>query len=428
MVAQTVLTFKLESTAETLTAHGGLVLVGEYIHALGLPAWIDRDLPAPGSGAGYAPSAYVLPIVLMLHGGGRSLEDLRHVRGEVGLGVLLGLGRIPSSDAVGDWLRRMGAGVGLQGVGDVHRRLMRKLLKKDKRKRYTLDIDATQIVAEKQAASWTYKGEKGYMPLVGHLDNDLVIGEVFREGNAAPAGGNLEFIQHCETQLPTGKRIGAVRADSAAYQAAIINYCEAGGKRFAIGADLDAAVKQSIAAIAESAWRRWRDGEIAETVHCMNATNKAFRLIVVRRARQGELFDEPGACYHYTVIASNRQESAAATMDWYCQRGEASENRIKDLKGGFGMERMPCGQFEANAMFFRLGVLAYNLFVGFKRWALKKEWRRHQVQTVRWRLYQTAGKIVRHAGQLYLKVSQQAREVFGSIRARCWALAVEGTT
>jgi hypothetical protein len=27
-----------------------------------------------------------------------------------------------------------------------------------------------------------------------------------------------------------------------------------------------------------------------------------------------------------------------------------------------------------------------------KHWALKKEWRRHQVQTLRWRLYQIEGQ------------------------------------
>jgi dTDP-D-glucose 4,6-dehydratase len=41
-------------------------------------------------------------------------------------------------------------------------------------------------------------------------------------------------------------------------------------------------------------------------------------------------------------------------VQWYNQRGECSENRIKDLKIGFGMERMPCGQYEANAIFFRI--------------------------------------------------------------------------
>ena len=51
--------------------------------------------------------------------------------------------------------------------------------------------------------------------------------------------GNLEFLQACERNMPKGKRIVAVRADSAAYQAAIFNRCEVTGKLFAIGADQD---------------------------------------------------------------------------------------------------------------------------------------------------------------------------------------------
>jgi len=61
------------------------------------------------------------------------------------------------------------------------------------------------------------------------------------------------------------------------------------------------------------------------------------------------------------VIATNRIESSEQVIKWYNQRGDCSENRIKELKIGFGMERMPCGQFEANAVFFRIGILAYNL-------------------------------------------------------------------
>ncbi len=87
---------------------------------------------------------------------------------------------------------------------------------------------------------------------------------------------------------------------------------------------------------------------------------------------------------------------------------------------------MPCGRFSANAVFFRLGVLAYNLCQGFQRWVFQKEWRRHQVQTLRWRLYQIAGKVVRHAGRVYLKVREPVVELFESIRAQCWQLAIEG--
>ena len=111
-----------------------------------------------------------------------------------------------------------------------------------------------------------------------------------------------------------------------------------------------------IAAIPEGEWKTFRDGEIAETVHCMNKTEKAFRLIVLRRPREQDLFEDK-SLYRYHAIASNRpNEDAAVTMEWYSQRGDASENRIKDLKVGFGMEYMPCGSFQANAVFFAIGV------------------------------------------------------------------------
>ena len=84
--------------------------------------------------------------------------------------------------------------------------------------------------------------------------------------------------------LTSTRRRSSRCADSAAYQAEIFNWCEASGKQFAIGADHDTAVKAAIAAIPAHAWKAFRDGEIAETVHCMNKTKKAFRLIVMRRA------------------------------------------------------------------------------------------------------------------------------------------------
>jgi len=182
------------------------------------------------------------------------------------------------------------------------------------------------------------------MPMVGHIaELGVVAGYEFREGNAAPAARNLEFMQACERNMPKEKKIAAVRADSAAYQAAIFNWCETTGKVFAIGCDQDAAVKAAIAAIAEGDWKTFLDGEIAETVHCMNKTDKAFRLIVMRRPRDQDLFEEKSP-WRYHAIASNRANAdAQATMQWYSKRGDASENRIKDLKIGFGMESMPCG-------------------------------------------------------------------------------------
>ena len=424
MIRQTVLAFKLDLTKDLITAHAGLALFGEFTVGLGVLEAIDESMPRPGSGAGYRASEHIYPLMLMLHGGGRSLEDLRQIREDAGLREVLELKQMGSSDATGDWLRRSGATGGLQGLEQVNRRVLKGALKADGIKGYTLDIDATGIEAEKQSALMTSKGFTGYMPMVGHLaENGLIVGDEFRPGNQSPGARNLEFIKYCQRQLPRGKRIQALRSDSAAYQASVINYCQHNRIEFAIGADLDEAVVRAMKAIGEQDWRAYQNGFIAETVHCMNKTQQAFRLVVIRRPMQGRLFDGQSECEKYTVIATNRTESLEALLKWYNQRGECSENRIKELKIGFGMERMPCGQFEANAVFFRIGVLAYNVGRLFVLKTLDVSWHRHQVQTLRWRLYETAGKIVFRGGSIWLKVRRHVRGLFAEIRARSWQFA-----
>jgi hypothetical protein len=424
MIRQTILPFKVEMTRDLITPHAGLALLGEFAVGLGFLQSVNRYLPKPGSGAGYNPSEYIFPLILILNGGGRSLEDTRQIRADDGLKEILPLKKIPSSDAFGDWLRNMGINGGLYGLEKVNRSLLKRGMKHDGVKGYTLDIDATGIVAEKQSAKMTYKGFKGYMPIVGHIaENGLVLGDESREGNVAPATRNLDFIKYCARQMPKGKKIAFLRSDSAAYQAEIINYCEQNRIQFAIGADLDEAVLKAIGTIPDKDWTPYKNGYIAETIHSMNKTKEAFRLIVIRRAYQRTIFTQEDVSVKYTVIATNGMESAEDVVTWYNRRGDHSENRIKELKIGFGMERMPCGQCEANAVFFRIGVLAYNLYRLFLLKILSTSWHKHQVQTVRWRLYQIAGKIVFHGGQIFLKVRRGLCQLFADIRLRIWEFA-----
>jgi len=91
------------------------------------------------------------------------------------------------------------------------------------------------------------------MPMVGHLaENGLIVGDEFRQGNEAPAHQNLAFLRYCERQMPAGTRIGALRADSAAYQAGFLEYCHDHGIAYAVGADLDRAVMKQIRRIGEN--------------------------------------------------------------------------------------------------------------------------------------------------------------------------------
>jgi len=172
MIQQTIFSFKIETTKERLTAHGGLALIAEFNHGIGLRELTEGYLPSPGSNRGFDPSVIVESLVLMLQGGGRGLEDLRELKQEEGLMRLIGRNEIPESDTVGDWLRRMGepnrGQEGLKGLGEVRDRINGRILKRDGIKQYTLDADATEIVGEKADALFTYHGNKGYMPMVGY--------------------------------------------------------------------------------------------------------------------------------------------------------------------------------------------------------------------------------------------------------------------
>ncbi len=108
MIQQTIFPFKLEITGEKLTARSGLALMAEFNHGIGLRELTDRYLPSPCSNRGFKPSVYVDSLVLMLQGGGRSLEDIRELKYEEGLMKLIDIDKIPDPDSVGDWFRRMG--------------------------------------------------------------------------------------------------------------------------------------------------------------------------------------------------------------------------------------------------------------------------------------------------------------------------------
>jgi hypothetical protein len=433
-IQQTVFPFKIETTKERLTAHGGLALMGEFNHGIGLRELTDQYLPAPGSNRGFDPSVIVDSLVLMLQGGGKSLEDLRELRNEDGLMKLLGCDEIPEPDTVGDWLRRMGdpksGQMGLSGLDKVRDKINERILKRDGIREYTLDADATKIVGEKADALFTYNGDKGYMPMLGFLyETAVCIYDQFREGNVAPAWGQKAFYLECKRRMPAGKRVGYYRADSASYQAELFNQLEEDGVKYAITADQDKAVKGVIASITE--WKEPVRGcgyELAEAVHCMEKTKKAFRLVIKREVRrQGELF-EKGEKYFYHAVATNwleEDKDTAGVLKWHNQRGQA-ENFNKEVKSGLGMDRMPCGQSYANAVFFRIGVIAYNLFIGFKRLACPESWVKQTIATFRWRMVQVAGRIVKHAGEIVLRlmIDLEKLELFRGIRKKSFELSL----
>jgi hypothetical protein len=271
------------------------------------------------------------------------------------------------------------------------------------------------------------------MPMLGFLyEARLCLYDEFREGNASPAAGQVGFYKECKERMPEGKRIARYRADSASYQAELINILDKDRVKFTITADQDTAVKKVIKSIPEEEWERPDkecDYEIAVTVHSMNDTKKAFTLVIKREVvRETDLFEKEDERYRYYVIATNYEDEerdAKSILLFHNGRGDA-ENFNKELKIGLGMERMPSGQSHANAVFFRIGVIAYNLFIGFKRLTCPESWLRQTIATLRWKMIQVAGRIVRHAGQVILKIATgiDKLNIFKGIRSKIYEISL----
>ena len=243
MIQQTIFPFKIETTKERLTAHEGLALMWIFNPGIGLGELTDRYLQSPRSNRGFD------PLVLMLQGGGRRLEDLSELKQEEGLMRLIGRDEILEPDTVGDWLRRRGdpniGQEGLKGLGELRDKLNGRILKRDGIEPYTLDADATEILGEKAD-----HGNKGYMPMVGYIyETGVCLYDEFPKGNVAPAFGQKEFYLQCKQRMLWGKKIGCYRADRASYQADIFIQLEEDGVRYRITADQDKAVKKVIGLI-----------------------------------------------------------------------------------------------------------------------------------------------------------------------------------
>ncbi len=292
----TILPYKLDTTNDLLTSRAGLLAIAQLMDSLSLAERIDQHFPQPNSNRGFRPSEFIKTFILMQHEGSFHLDDIRHIQDDEALRSVLGLNRLPKATTLGDWLRRMGSQPQIRDAWvKVNQALLQSALHHCKN--VTLDIDATEIVAHKTDAQWTYNKNRGFMPMVGHIaETGQVVAVDFRSGNVPPAQDNLAFIHQCKQSLPEGVSLKALRIDAAGYQTKIIQYCDDEGIEYAIRAKTSAAIRAQIEAASESDWQPLynKQGEVVSgqdtyrTSHCIGDYENAFTLIIQRKAIRGQ--------------------------------------------------------------------------------------------------------------------------------------------
>jgi hypothetical protein len=395
MIPETQAGFRVERTDDLFTSHAGLPLVVLLLRRLGGEAW--ERLPRPRSNRGIAPEVYVEMLAATLAGGGAAVEETRVMREDKAMRRALGWKRMPKEDAVLKWLERMGR-EGLGALDALGLRAAEAAVRAVEGEEAVVDLDATFIESHKKEAKYSYLEAPGYMPLVAYArETGACVWWEFREGNAAPQAENTEAVKELYERLTTWGKTMRLCSDSAGYQAQVINFCEEKGIAFVIAADQDPAVREAIRNIPAREWRAWKGGEdIAETVHTMNETKEAFRLVVVRKPNERpDLFEREK--WVYFAVATNEEAWSAEEV-----------------------------KFSVNAAFFSMGVLTFNAVVAMKRRLFSARWWKKTAATLRWEIGEAAGRWVRHARGRALKVAGMEGERWEAFRGayeKVWAFS-----
>ena len=101
------------------------------------------------------------------------------------------------------------------------------------------------------------------------------------------------------------------------------------------------------------------------------------RYLAVRITRkQGELFADGSAAKHFAIVTNLPDPPGGSGLDlirWQRAKAGTVEHSHHVLTNELAAEALPSQRFGANAAWFRLNVLLYNLLSAFKRVALPEE-------------------------------------------------------
>ena len=450
-------TVEVVPDAAGLTSRAGLPLVLETMRALGLPRVIREHVHIRARQSGYTEVEKLEALILLLAAGGDCLDDIAVLQADGGLGRLVER-QLPSADTLRHFLyafhdeelilaaqaaRPAGQvayipaeNVALQGLARVNTALVHQMAAQGKSTTATLDHDATIQESHKREARPHYKGGRGYQPTAVYWgEQDLVVADEYRDGNVGAGMETLPLIQRAFASLPASVNTFCFRADTACYNEPTLKWladpARPGGPvgpiGFTIGADMTKDLHAVCAAVPAARWALFEDRP-DETVHCTDVEftpgtwkkdAQPLRYLALRiRKKQGQLFAS-GADTKYLAVVSNRWAlPPAALLRWHWQKAGTIELVHDITKNELGAAVPPCGRFGANAAWYRLSLLTYNVLSALKSLALPPALSTARPKRLRFTLFTLAGRLVTHARQLVLRVSEAAERLAGLIAAR----------
>ena len=333
----------------------------------------------------------------------------------------------------------------LKGLCKVNDTLLANVQRHRPQTEATLDIDATLTQTTKREALFCYKGCRAYQPITTYwAETSLAVVSEFRDGNVGAGQDMLRILKESIAALPEGVKRIRVRMDSAGYQHDVLRFCATGdeGRRdvieYSVSNDMTSEFRSAVMEVADDDWRplyRSERGkevltgqEWAEVVYVPNTiafTGKVapYRYIAIRElVKQGVLpgmdetssqMDLPfatitckGLAYRVKGIVTNRDLDGEELIKWHYERCGKSEEAHAVMKTDLAGGTLPSGKFGANAAWWQIMVLAYNLHAAMRLLALPGGLKKKRLKAMRFALIDVPARMVEHSRQLFIRLSR----------------------
>lgn len=420
--------FRVNFDGGNLSSDGGLLLLKEFYHKLGVKALLKTHFHTtdPASFRIHKDHENLLQMLYQITAAYFQDDHADSLRNDPVLNAVIGKTALASQPTLSRFHNRMDA-QSLEQLEEIQRIFRRRVYSVEKPEHILVDLDSTLLAAygtqEGEAFNYHYQAH-GYHPLLcfDGLTGDLLKVEL-RPGTQYCSKGAAAFMLPLleEYQRDYPETALFARGDSGFATDELYSLFETNGTSYVIRLKENPVLRRLSEALDSELYDLTQKDIVSYAVVYGEFLYKAGSWDYPRRV-VCKVEKPYGQMLHmHTFVVTNMDSSPEDLIRFYCKRGQM-ENFIKECKSGFDMSYVSSSSMIVNANRVQIHALAYNLFNWFRRLALPDSMRKDRIDTVRLKLLKLAARIVSSARYVYFKLCShcpyqaQFYETLGNIR------------